>query len=188
MAVSKGAWAALKADFRANAPNLSDPPRRDELVRELARNVPTVRFAAVALLRFSQAVGRRVPLGGSVLKQLNHMLTGCDFAYQADVGPGLVLYHPTGIVVGPNCRIGARARIMQGVTIGSDAVIVGEEDGRSPEIGDHAFVGPGAVVVGAVSLGNHVQVGANAVVTSSFGDRVVVAGAPARVIRRLDDA
>jgi len=78
VAVSKGAWAALKADFRANAPNLSERPRPDEFVRAFTRNVPTVRFAAVALLRFSQAVGRRLPLGGSVLKQLNHVLTGCD--------------------------------------------------------------------------------------------------------------
>ena len=65
--MSKGAWPALKGDCRANAPNLSERPRPDEFVRALARNVPTVRFAAVALLRFSQTVGRPVPLGGSVL-------------------------------------------------------------------------------------------------------------------------
>ena len=53
------------------------------------------------------------------------MLTGADIAYEAQVGPGLVLYHPTGVVIGPGARVGARATIMQGVTLGSDAVTGG---------------------------------------------------------------
>ena len=89
-------------------------------------------FDAVALFRLAQGLGRRAAVAGSVVKQLNHVLTGCDIAYQASVRPGLILYHPTGVVIGPRCRIGARARIMQGVTIGSDTVVVGEAAGGSP--------------------------------------------------------
>jgi len=178
------AWAALKADFRANAPGLPERPSPVALVRAGARNVPTVRFLAVLLLRLAQSAGARVGLAGSLLKQLNHVLTGCDAAFQAEVGPGLVLYHPTGVVIGPSCRIGARATIMQGVTIGSDAVVVGDEHGASPAIGADAFIGPGAAIFGAVELGDRVQVGANSVVTSSFGSDVVIAGAPARVVRQ----
>jgi serine O-acetyltransferase len=179
----RGAWSALKADFRANAPGLPPQPAPAAIVAAAARTLPTVRFTAVALFRFAQAAGRHVPLAGSLLKQLNHVLTGCDVAYQASIGPGLVLYHPTGVVVGPDCRIGARARIMQGATVGSDAVIVGDTAGGSPVIGDDVFVGPGAAIFGAVEIGHRVQIGANSVVTSSFDDDVVVAGAPARVIR-----
>jgi serine O-acetyltransferase len=178
-----GAWSALKGDFLANAPELPARPGPTAIVAAAARNVPTVRFTAVALFRLAQGVGQRVPLAGSLLKQLNHVLTGCDVAYQASIGPGLVLYHPTGVVVGPQCRIGARARIMQGATVGSDAVIVGDAAGGSPVIGDDVFVGPGAAIFGPVELGDRVQVGANSVVTASFGDDVVVAGAPARVIQ-----
>jgi serine O-acetyltransferase len=170
-------WANLRGDFRANAPGQG-------VVRGLVRNVPTVRFAAVALFRLAQAAGARLGLAGSLLKQLNHVLTGADLAYQAAVGPGLVLYHPTGVVIGPGCRVGARATIMQGVTLGSDAVIVGDERGASPAVGDDAFLGPGAAIFGAISLGDRVQVGANSVVTSSFGSDVVIAGAPARVVRQ----
>jgi serine O-acetyltransferase len=179
----RGAWNALKADFRANAPGLPEQPDPAAVLAAVARNVPTVRFAAVALLRLAQGLGQHVGLAGTVVKQLNHVLTGCDFAYQASVGPGLVLYHPTGVVVGPDCRIGARARIMQGATIGSDAVVTGRAAAGSPVIGDDVFVGPGAAIFGPVELGDRVQVGANAVVNSSFGSDVVVAGAPARVIR-----
>jgi serine O-acetyltransferase len=177
-------WAALRADFRANAPGLPARPGPLDVVRAAARNVPTVRFAAVVLLRLAQAAGGRAGLVGSLVKQLNHVLTGADIAYQVVIGPGLVLYHPTGVVIGPGCRIGARATIMQGVTIGSDAVVVGDERAGSPVIGDDAFVGPGAALFGAVELGDRVQVGANSVVTESFGSDVVIAGAPARVVRQ----
>lgn len=177
-------WTALKADFRANAPGLPEQPSAVAVIRALARNVPTVRFLAVLLLRLAAAAGVRVGPAGSLLKQLNHVLTGCDAAYQAAIGPGLVLYHPTGVVIGPACRIGARATIMQGVTLGSDAVIVGDERGGSPVVGDDAFLGPGAAIFGPVVLGDRVQVGANSVVTESFGSDVVIAGAPARVVRQ----
>jgi serine O-acetyltransferase len=166
-------WAILKADFRANAEGRLD-------LRAVARNAPTVRFLAVALLRLAQAAGARVPLAGSLVKQANHVLTGADLAYQAEIGPGLVLYHPTGVVIGPGCRVGARATIMQGATLGSDAVTGGA--GGSPAIGDDVFIGPGAAVFGGVSLGDRVRVGANSVVTDSFDADVVIAGAPARVV------
>jgi serine O-acetyltransferase len=178
-----GSWESLRADFRANAPGLADDADAAAVLRAALRNVPTVRFLSVALLRLAQALGARAGIAGSLVKQLNHVLTGCDIAYQAEIGPGLVLYHPTGVVVGPGCRIGRRARLMQGTTIGSNAVIAENGAVGSPVLGDDVFVGPGAVVVGPVSLGDRVQVGANAVVTSSFGSDVVVAGAPARVIR-----
>jgi serine O-acetyltransferase len=178
-----GAWASLKADFRANALGLPERPRLSDLVRAAARHGPTVRFLAVALFRTAQGAGRYAPVVGSAVKQLNHVLTGCDLAYQAQIGPGLVLYHPTGVVIGPHCRIGARARIMQGATIGSDAVVVVDREPGSPTIGDDVFIGPGAGVFGPVELGNRVQVGANAVVTSSFRSDVVVGGIPARVLR-----
>jgi serine O-acetyltransferase len=122
------------------------------------------------------------------VKQLNHVVTGCDIAYQAEVGPGLVLYHPTGVVIGPACRIGARAKVMQGATIGSDEVIVGRVGAASPAIGDDAFIGPGAAIFGDVTLGDRVQVGANSVVTKSFPDDAVVAGVPARVVKTRGDS
>ena len=179
---SPGAWAALKGDFRANAPELPERPAPAALARALARHVPTVRFVSVALLRLAQAAGGRLGLAGSLVKQANHVLTGLDAAYQAAIGPGLVLYHPTGVVIGPGCRVGARATIMQGVTLGSDEVVEGPGRGGSPEIGDDAFLGPGAAVIGPVVLGERVRVGANSVVLASFGSDVVVAGAPARVV------
>ena len=57
----------------------------------------------------------------------------------------------------------------------------------SIKIGRNCWFGNGAVVVAGVTLGDHVIVGANAVVTKSFPSNVLIAGAPAKIIRELDD-
>jgi serine O-acetyltransferase len=165
----------LAADLRANAHGVA--PGAGWWLRALARNLPTVRFCAVVLLRFAQKTGRRVGLLGSWLKQLNHFLYGCDIAWQADIGPGLILFHPTGVVVGPACTLGAHAALMQGVTLGSTP-------GGSPTIGANVFVGPGACVLGPVTVGDDVIVGANAVVVEAVAAGTVVGGIPARVLRQ----
>lgn len=53
-------------------------------------------------------------------------------------------------------------------------------------IGDDCWIGGHATINPGVTLGNNVVVAAGAVVTRSFGDNVVLAGVPARVIRRLE--
>lgn len=62
----------------------------------------------------------------------------------------------------------------------------GLRDGRRVEIGRGAWVGIGAVIVGNVRIGENAVVGANAVVRDDVPDRTVVAGNPARIVRRHD--
>ncbi len=56
---------------------------------------------------------------------------------------------------------------------------------RPVTIGDGSWLGHGTVVLPGASIGRHVVVGANSVVTGRLPDNCVAAGAPARVIRRL---
>jgi acetyltransferase-like isoleucine patch superfamily enzyme len=56
---------------------------------------------------------------------------------------------------------------------------------RAVRIGDGTWLGERCVVLPGVSLGNRCVVGAGAVVTTSFDDGSVVAGMPARLIRRV---
>lgn len=53
-------------------------------------------------------------------------------------------------------------------------------------IGSYCWLGTNSIILPGVQLGNHVVVGAGAVVTKSFGPYVVIAGNPAKVIKYLN--
>jgi serine O-acetyltransferase len=89
-------------------------------------------------------------------------------------GPGLCLPHYGTIVVTAAAKVGANCRLHPGTTIGAYH--------GAPTIGDNVYIGPGARIFGDVNIGNYVSVGANAVVTKSFGDCVALGGIPAEVI------
>lgn len=96
-----------------------------------------------------------------------------------DIGPGLYLPHPCGIIVNRRCRIGANCNLSQHVTLG---VKSREPRAGCPTLGDRVYVGPGAVLIGAIQVGNDAAVGANAVVTRDVPDQGVVAGVPAALL------
>ncbi len=91
-------------------------------------------------------------------------------------GPGLTIYHHGEIIVNESARIGADCRLHGGNCIGNS----GKTD-EAPIIGDGLDLGIGAKIIGGVTLGNNVTVGANAVVTKSFEqDGVTLLGIPAK--------
>lgn len=59
---------------------------------------------------------------------------------------------------------------------------------RPTRIGHNCFIGAGAKIQAGTTLGDHCIVGANAVVRGSFPDHSVVAGVPARIIKRQDSS
>lgn len=63
--------------------------------------------------------------------------------------------------------------------------VLGPESGKPIVIGEDCWLGGNVVVLPGVTLGRGVVVGAGSVVTKSFGDEVVIAGNPARVIKTI---
>lgn len=76
--------------------------------------------------------------------------------------------------------IGKRFRCYQFVVIGSKRF---GDDGR-PVIGDNVTCGTGAVIVGNISIGNNVNIGANTLVNKSIPSNCTVIGNPARIIKK----
>lgn len=97
-------------------------------------------------------------------------------------GPGLsIAYYSGPIVVNPQAKVGANCRISHCVTIGGEQR-AGEKAG-APKIGDNVFIGPGAVIVGAIEIADDIAIGANAFVNKSFKEPgITIAGAPARKV------
>jgi carbonic anhydrase/acetyltransferase-like protein (isoleucine patch superfamily) len=75
------------------------------------------------------------------------------------------------------------------LTIGSNCVIGHLVMLHGCTVGDNTLIGMGAVLLNGSKIGNNSLVGAGAVVTEgkSFPDNSLIVGAPARVIRTLDD-
>ena len=93
------------------------------------------------------------------------------------LGPGFFVQHGVGTNVNGE-RIGANCRVGQQVTIGF------RDGDELPRIGNNVHIAAGARVLGGVTIGDHVIVGANAVVTKDVPPNCTVAGVPARIVRR----
>lgn len=63
-------------------------------------------------------------------------------------------------------------------------VTLGRGKGGLPIIGDDVKIFTGAILYGGIKIGNHVRIGAGSVVDKDVPDNCVVAGNPARIIRR----
>ena len=85
--------------------------------------------------------------------------------------------HPTGIVVGSTARIANDVVLMQQVTLGCRSAYAGIMKGDGdPTINKGAYIGPGAKVLGKISIGAWSIVGANAVVTENVPPYSIVVG------------
>ena len=91
---------------------------------------------------------------------------------------GLSIAHWGPIVVHPSARIGKNCRIHQCVTIGAT-----NGQTQAARIGDNVFIGPCSSIIGDITIGSDIAIGANTVVTKSFtDDGITIAGTPAKKI------
>lgn len=104
---------------------------------------------------------------------LNKWLNGCVIGVKAGFGPGFVLIHPTGVVINSAVRGGRNVRLESGV-------VIGDNRGRIPTLGDDVFVGSGAKIIGGLHIGRGARIGANAVVLKDVPDGATAVGIPAR--------
>jgi serine O-acetyltransferase len=101
--------------------------------------------------------GRRLAaIVGFASRKLVETLTGIQIAGSADFGPGLFIGHFGGIIVGEGLVVGENCNLSHNVTLGAHR--------GSPRIGMCCFLGPGARVFGPITIGDHVAIGANAVI------------------------
>ncbi len=146
-----------------------------------------------------------VQFGSGVVVRSFTNLYGCTIGAETTVGPFVEIQR--GVHIGARCKIESHAFVCTGVRI-EDEVFVGHgvvfindktprattEDGAlesdadwallPTHVGRRASIGSGAIVMGGVTIGAGALVGAGAVVTSDVAPGEVVAGVPARALRR----
>lgn len=92
------------------------------------------------------------------------------------IGDGMVPGHSFSTIVNAE-RIGNNFTVFQNCTIGVS-------NGKRPIIGNNVTIFTNCVVVGGITIGDNVQIGAGSVVCKSIPANCVVVGNPARIIRR----
>jgi serine O-acetyltransferase len=103
------------------------------------------------------------------------VVTGAEIPLNCSIGGGLLIPHPNGIVIHPGVTIGVNCLVLQQVAIGTRG------KPGVPVIEGHVDIGAGAKILGAIHIGAHAKVGANAVVLSDVPSGATAIGIPAKV-------
>jgi serine O-acetyltransferase len=117
-----------------------------------------------------------------VLFKLVQILTGIELPCEVEIGRNFVIDHSGGIVISGYAKFGDNCRIRSGVCVGLSRV----DDPCAPVIGDNVDIGIGAKLLGRITIGNNVQIGANAVVVRSVPANSIAVGVPAVVKPRFE--
>ena len=97
---------------------------------------------------------------------------------ETQIGEGFYLGHWGALVINPKAKIGRNCNIAQGVTIAQ--ANRGKNEGV-PEIGNEVWIGPNAVIVGNIKIGDNVLIAPNAYVNFDVPANSVVIGNPAQI-------
>lgn len=120
-----------------------------------------------------------------LLSSINHLFFTVKIDSSAQIGPGFIILHASYIHIGPGVRIGENCILSHQNTITHEQTFQADMvENLSPQIGNDLFMGAGAVISGAITIGNHVQVSANSLVNKTAPDHAVLFGVPARNVSR----
>lgn len=162
------------------AEDLATARRRDPAARsavEVALTYPGVH--ALWLYRIAHQLWRTqvLRLPARILSQLARALTGVEIHPGAVLGRRFFVDHGMGVVIGETAVVGDDVLMFHGSTLGGRSMSKGK---RHPTVGDRVVIGAGAKLLGPITIGSDVQVGANAVVVKDVPDGAVVVGVPGR--------
>ena len=107
---------------------------------------------------------------------------GIEIGKNVEIGPGLRLPHPMGIIIAPNVTIGEKCDLYADVRL-----VLAHGAKQGPQIGNHVFLGDGAKVLGNINVGDNVIIGVSSVVTKDIPANATAVGIPAKVIKESND-
>ena len=111
---------------------------------------------------------------------------GVELPYKTQVGKGLKIFHGQALVVNDGTVIGENCTLRNSTTIGNKVMLDGEVS-RSPIIGDNVDIGCNVCIIGPVTIGDNVKIGAGSVVVKDVGPNLIIVGNPAKELSKRSE-
>lgn len=169
----------------------------------LLKGVPVIFNQKSAKLR----IGDHVTIKSSFLSNLVGLYSrtiivtrapGAEIIIGDNVGiSGATIYARKGIYIGNNTAIGGNCKILDNdfhpIEAEERLALLQDRNGgdsdlipaREIHIGENCFIGCNTIILKGTVLGDNCVVGAGAVVCGEFEDNCVIAGNPARVVKKM---
>lgn len=171
-----GLWQIIAEDYNANGRDWTRPGFRTLAVYRFGVWRMGIRSPAIRkLASFIYRIGFR----------RCRNVYGIELPYSAQLGRRVVIEHQGGIVIHGATTIGDGTIIRQGCTFGIRSL---DRLDEAPTIGRNVNIGAGAVIVGAVKIGDGAAIGANAVVLQDVPPGVLAIGVPAKLVAHRNAA
>ncbi|MBN2156667.1 MAG: serine O-acetyltransferase [Candidatus Lokiarchaeota archaeon] len=155
-----------------------DPAARS--ISEILTSYPGIQAVLIyRVAHFLDSLG--LPFVPRFLSHSAFVGTGIDIHPSAVIGDHFFIDHGSGVVIGETAEIGENVTLYQNVTLGGVSL---ERKKRHPTLKNNIIVGAGAKILGPITIGNNVRIGANSVVTKDIPDDSVVVGVPGRILEQ----
>ncbi len=129
--------------------------RAKALPRDAVVRVGFQIMVSVRLMHFFRDAGA-TPLAMLTSRMIRH-LYGSDIHWNAQIDPGVLIVHGMGLAISPKAKVGKDVILFQNVTLG-------ESGDGAPSIGRNVHVGPGATLLGPITIGDRTKIMASCVV------------------------
>ncbi|VVC00306.1 2,3,4,5-tetrahydropyridine-2,6-dicarboxylate N-acetyltransferase [uncultured archaeon] len=171
-----GFFSAVASDFEAVRVN--DPASKG-IFDVLVNHAP---FHAVFAFRVAHSIhSLGVPILPRFISNVAKAWSGAEIHPGASIGRAFFIDHGAGTVIGETAEIGDNCVLFHNVTLGGTGKHSGK---RHPTLGNNVLVGTGATLLGPITIGDNVKIGAETfVIMKDIPSNCTVVGVPGKIVK-----
>ena len=178
-------WVSVRADYLAvqgaTAKYQGETLSNWRLPVDAVQRIGFQMMVVIRVMRLARDL--RIPLLPQVVSRVIRHSYGAEVHWETEIADGVSLVHGTGLVLSHSARISAGCILFQGVTLGESIDPLTRRIG-APALENDVHVGPGAILLGPITVGAGSKIMANVVLTASVPAQSVVRSPAPEVVSR----